>query len=113
GSYDIQWHTAPGHTVTNRIFIGPEYRTITGIVPRASQALQSVVCKYGRSTEYTCGTIISTNTFRPSAVPNATATYVRMGDPNEVQTQSGDSGGPVFFGQKAYGTIVASVYVDP
>ncbi len=112
GSYDIQWHTASGHTVTNRIFIGPEYRTITAVVPRASQALQSVVCKYGRTTEYTCGTILS-NTYRPSGVPNATATYVRMGDPNEVQAQSGDSGGPVFFGQKAYGSIVGALYVDP
>lgn len=112
GSYDIQWHTAPGHTPTNRIWIGGEYRTITAIKARTSQALGSVVCKYGRSTDYTCGTIIS-NTYQPSsAVPNATATYVRMGDPNEVQTESGDSGGPVFFGQTAYGSVVGALPVD-
>lgn len=112
GSYDIQWHTAPGHTPTNRIWIGGEYRTITATKGRTSQSLGSVVCKYGRSTDYTCGTIIS-NTYRPSGVPNATATYVRMGDANEVQAEGGDSGGPVFFGQTAYGSVVGALQVDP
>ena len=65
--YDIQWHTAPGFTVTNKIRTssGGATRGITGIVHRTSQSVDEYVCKYGRTTHYTCG-YIDTKNFRPN-----------------------------------------------
>ena len=64
--YDIQWHTAPGFTVTNKIRTssGGATRSITGTVHRTSQSVGEYVCKYGRATHYTCG-YIDTKNYRP------------------------------------------------
>ncbi|HJH27157.1 MAG TPA: hypothetical protein C5S37_10425 [Methanophagales archaeon] len=63
GSYDIQWHTAPGYTVTNKIRTssGGSTRDITATKSRSSQAIGNYVCKYGKTSHYTCGYISSKN----------------------------------------------------
>ncbi|GAA4457828.1 hypothetical protein GCM10023170_054760 [Phytohabitans houttuyneae] len=80
GPYDIQWHSAVGRTLTNVIrdnFSGAT-RPITGIRLRAAQAVGSSVCKFGRTTGYTCGTINTTSP--PPAFPSTTtATTARCG----------------------------------
>lgn len=113
GSYDIQWHTTPGYTPVNHVWIGDQYRTITGYRSGSAQTPGSYVCKFGQTTGYTCTSVVS-NTYRPnvSQITSPAATYVRAGEPNLNSAQPGDSGGPAIFGNTAYGSTTASVYVD-
>lgn len=115
GPYDVQWHTAPGFNVVNKIFIGNgQYRSIASYKSRWAQIPGDWVCKFGMSTAYSCATIID-NQFRPNSADliNPTATYIRAGDPNEEHAREGDSGGPVFFGNIAHGTISGKIIVNP
>ena len=101
---DVQWHSACDlFDVTNEIEIGSgAVRTITGTMPRNNQAVGSVVCKYGMTTGYTCGTI-SSKTFDLGA--NHNATFVRVNNyPSANLSEAGDSGGPWFVEGYAYGT---------
>ena len=111
GSYDVQWHTGPAELhVVNRIWDGlfdtttPYYRFITGTRPRAQQFVGEVVCKYGMTSGPTCGTISST-TFAPSYVPGAAATFIVVTSSIQDQSQPGDSGGPWYSGETAYGIM--------
>lgn len=108
GSIDSQWHTAPGLRPTNRVWDGqydastPYYRHITAYKTRAQQVAGEFVCKYGITTGYTCGTIVTTS-YTPGYIPGATATYVFVDNPNQNLSEGGDSGGPWFSGETAYG----------
>ncbi|MEA2564108.1 MAG: hypothetical protein QOH06_5612 [Acidobacteriota bacterium] len=114
GAIDAQWHTAPDLIPTNRVFDGqsdattPSYRFITSYKTRSQQVVGEFVCKYGVVTGYTCGTISST-TFAPDYIPGVTNTYVRIDNPNQEQGMPGDSGGPFFSGETAYGTMSGGV----
>ncbi|MEM6794583.1 MAG: S1 family peptidase [Acidobacteriota bacterium] len=101
GSRDLQWHSATcDDTVRNEIFDGSGFRPITGVVGRGSQSIGTFVCKYGMTTDFTCGIIISRK-HRPSYVPNARNTFIRVAGNNI--SEGGDSGGPWFVGNNAYG----------
>lgn len=109
GSSDVQWHTAPEFFVTNRIFDGvndavtPNYRFITATKSRDQQVVGEFICKYGITTGQTCGTI-SSKTFQPSWVPSASPTYIYVTGGSVNLSEGGDSGGPWFSGETAYGT---------
>jgi len=112
GSYDIQWHTAPGYTVTNKIRTssGGSTRDITATKSRSSQAIGNYVCKYGKTSHYTCGYISSKN-----FMYQGQATYIRADNTAGYDDLSsgGDSGGPWFLSNTAYGTHVGSPGDDP
>ena len=112
GSYDIQWHTTPGFTPTNKIRFTSNgaTRRITGTVGRSSQSVGEYVCKYGKITHYTCGYIASTN-LRP---PGLSATFIWVDNTAGYDNLSsgGDSGAPWFLGNDAYGTHVGSAADD-
>lgn len=115
GSYDIQWHRAPGFTVTNKIKDGSNTtRNITSTLHRNNQTIGGYVCKYGKATGYTCG-YISSKTLCPSSVPNCGATFIRVDNTAGYSdlSSSGDSGGPWFLVNTAYGTHVGSPADDP
>ena len=99
GSYDVQWHNASGHTYTNTIKVSTSTRAITGTRARSSQTVGSQVCKQGRTTGYTCGTI-STTTYCASGA----CTWVRVAGNGTNLSEGGDSGGPWFSGNTAYGS---------
>lgn len=101
GPYDIQWHSASGHNLTNSVQDNTNgaTRPITSIRLRANQVVGSSVCKYGRTTGYTCGTINTT-----SLCNNGSCTYVRVSGGSVNLSEGGDSGGPWFFGNTAFGT---------
>lgn len=101
GSYDIQWHNASSgsHTYTNTIKVGSATRAITGTRARTSQTVGSQVCKQGRTTGYTCGTI-STISYCASGA----CTWVRVAGNGTNLSEGGDSGGPWFSGNTAYGS---------
>jgi hypothetical protein len=99
GSYDIQWHNASGHTWPNTIKVGTGTRSITATRSRTSQTVGSQVCKQGKTTGYTCGTI-STISYCASGA----CTWVRVAGNGTNLSEGGDSGGPWFSGNTAYGS---------
>lgn len=108
GEYDVQWHTGSGLTYRPWAYDGlydtqtPQFRIITGTRSRTNQALDEYVCKYGKTTGYTCGYIKDKN-YRSSSPSNATATYIRVSNPGVNLSEGGDSGGPWYRGSIAYG----------
>jgi hypothetical protein len=111
GSYDVQWHTAPGHTVQpwvrdiDSAAPTPYYRVITGTRHRNQQAAGQWVCKTGMVTHYTCGTIDKTD-YTPMDMPSPAATYIRVQGNllGPCLSDYGDSGAPWFSGGIAVGT---------
>lgn len=105
GSYDVQWHTPPGFTVTNKIQVSSNgtTRNITATKHRTNQVVGGYVCKYGSVTGYTCG-YISSKTFC-GAVSSCAATFIRVDNTAGYDdlSSSGDSGSPWFTSNTAYG----------
>lgn len=101
GSYDIQWHTRAGDTFDPIIKVASGTRTVTGTKSVSQQVAGEWVCKQGATTGYTCGTLNSTTYCFSGA---CTWVYVTGGSVN--LSEGGDSGGPWFSGNTAYGTHV-------
>lgn len=101
---DVQWHTTPGHTDRPWMRDSPTtVRNVTARKQRADMTIGEAVCKYGRTTEYTCGTIKS-KTFDPDGSGTTyLATFIRVDDGSNNLSSPGDSGGPWFYGTTAYG----------
>jgi hypothetical protein len=79
-------------------------RAILSRVNRSNQMEGNPVCKYGQYTGYDCGTIEDKNYDPPNGcVPNSTATWMIADGPQDMGNP-GDSGGPLFVGNGAYGT---------
>ncbi len=111
GSYDVQWHTAPGFTVRNLAFDGTSNRYVYSTIHRNNQALNSWVCKYGKITGYGCGFIIDKN-YRPTTPGSWSATFIRVHRDGVDLCQGGDSGGPWFLGNTAYGIMKSQIGYD-
>lgn len=104
---DVQWHTTPQTEL-------PEFyadltttpRVLTGRRLRSSTAPGNATCHRGSASGYSCGTVQST-TYQPtfSGACNGftcTATYISVTGAN-LACDGGDSGGPWFNGQTAFG----------
>lgn len=106
GSHDEQWHTAPGYTVINRIRYNESgsTRLITSRRFRSNQQIGDPMCKYGVTTGYDCGNVIS-RTFTPSWIANAQPTFMLAERTGVDMCSPEDSGGPVFHTNAAWGTI--------
>ncbi len=106
GNQDVQWNSSCGlEAVTNQIITGSGNRSITSTRHRNSQAIGAQVCKYGRTTQMTCGDIGS-KSFAPSYVTSASSTFIRMAPilPQYPDLSAGgDSGGPWYVANTAYG----------
>lgn len=110
-SADVQWHTACPYTeVTNEFNSGLGYRACVGTRGRADQVVGQYVCKWGTTTGRTCGYIQSRHA-EPSYVPNSDDTFVRVNGYGAVLSAPGDSGGPWFLENIAYG-INSGAYSD-
>jgi hypothetical protein len=107
--FDIQWHSSGTFNVVNEINTGmSERRKITGEVKRESQALGSFVAKYGKTTGYTAG-YIDSNSITLDYIPDCKPTFFKVNHAPAEDTicDVGDSGGPWFLGNDAYGTTCA------
>lgn len=117
GSRDVQWHTAPGFTVKNWAHDGiqdnstPYYRIIDATIHRNNQALNSFVCKYGKTTGYGCGYIIDKN-YKPTTPGSWSSTFIRVHHDGVDLSEGGDSGGPWFLGDTAYGIMKSEIGDD-
>lgn len=111
---DVQWHTTPNHTLRNWVLVSndppenPTTRVISGEVPLLQQQPGEWVCAFGTVTGYqTCGQIQSTF-FQPSW--STCSCFVRVQHPDGFHLgQDGDSGGPWYSGNNAYGVISGGV----
>lgn len=106
GNQDVQWHSSCGlFDISNDFDSGIGIRNVTGTRHRNNQVIGHTVCKNGMTTGYTCGEIAS-KTFAPNYVTSAASTFIRvsasLSDPD--LSAGGDSGGPWFIEQIAYGT---------
>lgn len=100
---DVQWFHTPNMTDTNLVKDGSSStRTITSRTGRSQMFVSEMVCKYGRTSGYSCGQIVSVNS-NPGSLDNHTynSTFIRAGGGN-LSSQGGDSGGPWFFGNSAF-----------
>lgn len=97
GDLDIQWHKGErAFDVKNRIALdGISVRSILDVKFRSEQTLGEFVCKKGMLTGYDCGTI---------AEVGVNGINVRV----NILVVNGDSGGPWFLGNTAYGTTIYS-----
>jgi hypothetical protein len=109
GPCDVQWHLAPGFDVRNLAFDGTNNRYIFSTKHRDNQALNEYVCKYGWASGYTCGYIIDKN-FYPGGAMNST--LIRVHHDGVNLSSGGDSGGPWFNLNTAYGLHVGEIGDD-
>ena len=114
GSYDVQWHEAPTFTLRGLIFDGVRNRKVSATKRRAQQNVGDYVCRYGKETGYTCGTIASKHV-RPVPAPGEehvgctktpcqfSATFIKVNVTRGLVSEGGDSGGPWFNSNTAFG----------
>jgi hypothetical protein len=104
-SRDVQWKTVDGPEFA-QFFDGLSLRPVNGQVNQTAQVVGSYLCKYGRTTGYSCGQLLS-KSFTPGwlgACPvqgGCHPTWHRVASP--AACSGGDSGGPYFVGNFAYG----------
>jgi hypothetical protein len=111
GSYDLQWHTQSSagvrRTQSNVISVpgGPvPTMSITSAPDSTTLPVGATVCKSGITTRYTCGEIKDKNA--KSMWQGELGSYIRVHNAqNNVMNESGDSGGPVFGTNAAYGIV--------
>ena len=107
---DSQWHTTASLTVKNWAKDNsqdatPGYRAITWRQHRDAMYLGDWLCKYGKSTGFTCGEIVSRH-FAPGLyIPNATETFIQLHNAGQNIIDQGDSGGPVYSAAGAWGLV--------
>ena len=110
-NYDVQWHTCPGLTVVNKIRWWSDGSTfdITATRHRNNQLVGETVSKYGKTTYYTAGTIYSKDA-QMGYIPNCSPTFILVQDTYGYGDIAlpGDSGGPWFRGNTAYGITCAA-----
>jgi len=106
--HDIQWHLTPDLADLPKARDGDSTpRDITAALSRANQTVNTWVCKYGDTTGYTCGELKS-KIYQPpqecTMTNSPTATYMRVKNPDgENLSEGGDSGGPWYAGNTAFG----------
>ena len=94
GTYDIQWHSTTSLTVRNIVNDGTHDRLIQGEVLREDQYVGQNVCMYGFESGGNCGQILST-------------TFDLVNVQTDISVLRGDSGGPFFWSDKAFGTTIS------
>ena len=108
GSYDVQWGAQQRGGVifsqSNEIIVDGEKLTITDEASLADMTPGTTVCKFGVTTGRTCGSIKDAEF---AANWNGEAgTYVQVVSlDGTVMNKGGDSGGPVYAGNSAYGLV--------
>lgn len=107
GNYDQQWFSKSGHTYTNTVYTGDTSTSTISIRAVDNPPLGWPVCKFGRATGQTCGTVESTS----AGVSNqGTAGYFYRvkSFSSGYMCYEGDSGGPVWGSEgTAWGIVFA------
>jgi hypothetical protein len=112
GGCDSQWHTEATFTAQPSFYwTGGLRRNVTSTTTWLAIVVGGTVCHYGPVTGYGCGTV-NTKSLAPNYVPHPHAVFVKAGNNcSSDLVQPGDSGGPIFYGNTAYG-IMSRYYTD-
>jgi hypothetical protein len=104
GNQDVQWHSLPGNvTAVPKVQDASGTRFVRSTRGRATQSNGAMVCGYGKTLGYRCGTIIR-NDWAPSYITNASPTFMVVHNFNGADMgNGGDSGGPWYVGTEAWG----------
>jgi hypothetical protein len=115
---DLQWHSVSStHTILPEFFADSQTvaRKLTGRRTRASTTVGDNVCHQGRKTGYSCGYVAQTNFIPTYSGACGTSTcspvWVRVvgklssSSTSTLKCYPGDSGGPVFASQTAFGLL--------
>ena len=116
GDQDIQWMSTCDLFVTRNVFdSGAGLRYVTGTVPRSNQVVGQYLCKNGKNLGYRCGWIQSKSYDWNPGWGSFNATFIRVDSRSSTYKLSGpgDSGGPWFVEDKAYGTTLGTPGSDP
>ena len=113
GEYDFQWMTTPGLNDRPWVKDTDGTREINSKLQRSEQSIGSWICKYGITTQKTCGELIS-KIYQPpqdcTSTTDPTPTYMRVSrDDGQDLSSFGDSGGPWYTGHVALGFHKGSV----
>lgn len=103
---DFLYATGTGHVGTNRVWDGQFARAMTS-TQSAIPALGASVCKYGNVTRYSCQTVTGQQRTWLNLDGTTVGPLVELTYENSAGNigQCGDSGGAVFYGNRAYGVI--------
>ncbi|MCW2792641.1 MAG: putative serine protease [Nocardioides sp.] len=109
GRFDLAWWDNDTITWENKIKDGVgDGRVINAVMPDSSIDIGDPICKYGDTTGYDCGEVTDV-IICPNWVTNCASTFIEYDStdsPKHDMAQGGDSGGPVFFGNTAWGIII-------
>ena len=111
---DFAWYRTPGLDAA-QFQSGFGYRNVTGTILR-TQMVGGHVCHFGRTTGYSCGIVDTIRYDPPDSACNNTPCSDRwaavINDAN-IKCAGGDSGGPYFNGNTAWGTHQGSINSGP
>lgn len=93
---DLQWQSVSTGTYPNQFWDGSQYVTVTGTI---ATSVGDYVCKFGRTTQRTCGTVEQYNVWVDGYG------YMTKVVASTAMNDFGDSGGPVFKGSLAAGWV--------
>lgn len=112
GSQDVQWHKTPGYEDRAWFRASSQYdiREVRSKKGRAQQEKGDYVCKYGKTTGYSCGKIVGKR-YAPKWVRGENHTFIRVLKTSSGRmTNAGDSGGPAFLSGTALGIVSGGDY---
>ncbi len=102
-NYDVQWHDNVAVTWSPKFYMGNETRKVLSRKLYSGMHVGDAACKYGRSTQLTCGLIVNRD-FCPGYVLSCNPNFVLVKRREDLDmSRDGDSGGPWFYNRQAFG----------
>lgn len=116
-THDVQWHIpSTGNTPLGEIYgtstSDNQGRVILFSWGRQYIRIGQVLCQRGHASGYSCGEVVNKNASSKCGKLPCGNTWVRLEGPDLACTR-GDSGGPVFYQNSAYGMIKAASSRNP
>ena len=116
-SQDVQWYTTPGLDDKKQFRAWDDHsvQAVNARKHRDGMVINQTVCHYGKTTGRACGTIID-KSLDPNDIGHTgtfNATFIRVEVSDADETALGDSGGPWFLYDTAYGIHKGSTPGNP
>jgi hypothetical protein len=100
---DFQWHKSPEGESDNFYY---DYNSTRDVIAWSNPVDGQTLCRFGHKTGATCSAVNDLSVCKTDGDGNELCRLVRM---NEDEAGPGDSGGPWYYGQVAYGYHQGSV----
>jgi hypothetical protein len=106
GSQDVQWFRKDSVAWEKTFYTGGGWRPVNATKPWANMNVNDWVCKYGITTHTRCGQITNRSYCAPYVAGcNSTFVIVQGGGMGNDWAEGGDSGGPVYSDNVAWGLV--------